>query len=147
MAVQEKRKLTVTSSPHGASVVVNDEKLGKTPLEAVEVSREKLTVTIRRGGFGRVRKTVPAGADAVKLSVTLRALKASLNVVALHQGKPVEADVYINGKKRDQTPAMFGDLAPGKYKVRVSPHDFKPSTQAVNLRPGQKGRAVFGLRK
>jgi len=147
VAVQEKRKLTVTSSPPGASVVVNDEKLGKTPLEAVEVSREKLTVTIRRGGFGRVRKTVPAGADAVKLSVTLRALKASLNVVALHQGKPVEADVYINGKKRDQTPAMFGDLAPGKYKVRVSHPDFKPSTQAVNLRPGQKGRAVFGLRK
>jgi len=145
--VAETRTLTVTSSPSGATVSINGEKKGKTPLTDLQVPREALKVVIRRGGYGSARRTVAAGAEAAKLSVTLNALKSSLSVVALHQGKPVEADVYLNGTKKDQTPAMLGDLAPGKYKVRVSHPNYGSKSQSINLRPGKKGRLVFGLHK
>jgi hypothetical protein len=136
----------VTSTPPGASVLINGQQKGKTPLAEFLVSREELKVEIRRGGYGRVRKRVAPGEAPVKLSVTLQALKSSLSVVALHQGTPVEADVYLNGDKKDQTPALLGDLAPGKYKVRVSHPSHGSKTQNITLRPGQKGRLVFGLR-
>ena len=141
------RLRSVTSVPSGATVIINGEKTGKTPLTDLQVSREALKVVIRRGGYGASYRSVAAGADAAKLSVTLNALKSSLSVVALHQGKPVEADVYLNGTKKDQTPAMLGGLAPGKYKVRVSHPNYGSKSQSIDLRPGQKGRLVFGLRK
>ena len=140
------RPLTVTSTPPGASVLINGQHKGKTPLTELQVSREALKVEIRRGGYGRVRKRVAPGQAPVELAVPLQALKSSLSVVALHQGKPVEADVYLNGDKKDQTPALLGDLAPGKYKVRVSHPSHGSKTQNITLRPGQKGRLVFGLR-
>ena len=139
--------LTITSTPPGATVLVNGEKMGKTPLAGVAVPRDGLKLELRRGGYGRARRQVDPGSEAVKLSVTLQALKSSLSVVALHQGKPVEADVYLNGTKKDQTPALLGDLAPGKYKVRVSHPSYGSKSQNITLRPGQRGRVVFGLLK
>ena len=145
--VVETRSLTLTSEPPGATVLINGEKKGKTPLAEIQVPRQGLKLELRRGGYGRARRQVDPGSEAVTLSVTLQALKSSLSVVALHQGKPVEADVYLNGAKKDQTPALLGDLAPGKYKVRVSHPSYGSRSQNITLRPGQKGRVVFGLRK
>jgi len=142
----ETRALSFFSTPPGASVLVGGKKIGKTPLEKHPAAKEDLRVVFRKSGYAKVLKTVPAGGEAASLRVILRALPASLSVVALHQGKPVEATIYLDGKKVDQTPALLTNLKPGKHTLRLTHKDFPAQTRPVNLRPSQRGRVVMGFR-
>ena len=141
------RPLSVVSTPAGAVVLIAKKSVGKTPLTDLPVSRDALRVTIRRGGYGSRVVKVPAGEAPHKLRVTLVLRKSSVNVVALHKGKPLEADIYLDGKKMDQTPALLPDLKPGPYRIQVRANGYKSRSQSVTLRPGQTKRLVLSLKK
>ena len=141
------RALSVTSTPPGASVKVNGARLGRTPLTNVPVSRQALVVVVARAGHAAATRRVGAGAEAHKLQVTLTPLTSSLTVTALHGGNSVTADVYLNGTKRDQTPAKIKELKPGPYRIKVQAQGFKPRTSKVTLRPGERRRMVIELRR
>ncbi len=141
------RLLSITSAPSGASVEVDGEKLGKTPLEGVAVAREKLKVVIRRAGHVSKTVKVPAGEQPHKLRVSLVGRKSSINVVALHNGRPIVADVYLDGSKEDQTPALIPELKAGSYKVQVRSPGYQTRSRSVKLRPGENKRVVISLKK
>ena len=141
------RPLSISTVPPGARVEVDGKKLGKTPLEGAPVSPEVLRVVLRRAGYGTRTVKVPAGALPHKLRITLVALKASINVVALHNGRPIVADVYLDGKKEDQTPALIPELQAGQYKVQVRSAGYQTRSQNVRLRPGENKRIVISLKK
>ncbi len=143
----ETRALSVTSTPGGAVVLVGGKKLGKTPIDGAAVPREAIKVVVRRAGYVTKTVKVPSGADAHKVKVSLTARKASINVVALYNGRPVVADVYLDGKKEDQTPALIPELKSGTYKVQVRSEGHATSTRKVKLRPGENKRVVISLKK
>ena len=139
------RSLTVKSTPSGAKVLVDGKTAGKTPLVEQIVLQQALKVVVRKAGHRSVRRTVPQGASPVTLSVSLKSLPASINVVALYKGKPVEADIYLNGKKVDQTPAEISDLKAGKYSLRLKCKGYKSVSKSVTLTPGKRVRIAIGL--
>ena len=141
------RSLTVHSKPAGASVKVNGKRVGKTPLEKFSAPAEALVVIISKPGHATATRRVKAGPGAQKLQVTLTTLSASLTVVGLHKGNSVAADVFLNGKKRDQTPARIKGLKPGTYTLRVQGAGFKSRTRKVTLRPGERRREVIEFRR
>ena len=143
----ETRALSVTSVPAGAVVEVDGKKLGKTPLDGAAVPREAIKVVVRRTGYVSRTVKVPPGADAHKVKVSLTARKASINVVALHSGRPIVADVYLDGKKEDQTPALIPELKAGTYKVQVRSPGHVTKTRKVKLRPGESKRVVISMKK
>ena len=141
------RALSVTSQPSGARIEVGGKKLGTTPLEAAPVTRQAMKVVVRRAGYVTRTVKVPAGETPHRLRVTLVARKASINVVALHNGRPIVADVYLDGKKEDQTPALIPELSAGTYKVQVRSPGHQPRSRSVKLRPGENKRVVISLKK
>ena len=51
--------LTITSSPSGASIRINDEELGETPLEGLELpANQTYTIEVRRSGYQRWRRAI-----------------------------------------------------------------------------------------
>ena len=51
--------LTVTSRPSGASIRINDEELGETPLEGLELpANQTYTIEVRRSGYQRWRRAI-----------------------------------------------------------------------------------------
>ena len=145
LVVLETRSLTVRSRPRGARVKAGGKYVGKTPLDNQIILQKAMKVEIKRRGYAEVVKTLRRGADPVELTVTLRALPATINVVALHRGKPVEADIYLNGRKVDQTPAELSNLKPGRYTLRLQCKGFKPVIKHLTLGPGRRGRMAVGM--
>ena len=143
--VVKTRSLTVRSKPRGARVTSGKNLLGKTPLNKQIILQDVLKVRISKAGYASVVKALPRGADPVELSVTLKALPGSVNVVALHKGKPVEADIFLNGRLVDQTPAEISDLKPGRYTIKIKCKGYKTVTKKVTLRPGKHPRIAVGL--
>ena len=141
------RRLTVISKPAGALVKINGEKAGKSPLRGYDAPSTPLKVEIRKPGYAAMVTTLKAGSEVKELAVTLRPLPASLSVVALFEGESMGADVFLDGQKVDRTPAVIPNLKPGRYTLRLVKKGFKNVTEKITLRPGQRRRVAFGLRR
>ena len=102
---------------------------------------------LRKRGYRREVRRVPAGSAPVRLVATLRPLPASLRVVALHGTESVKAEVSLDGKRKDQTPAVISDVAPGRHRLRVTATGFRAWTHQVTLRPGEQKRVVAVMKR
>jgi len=143
----QSRQLSVRSTPPGASVLVGKKVLGKTPLSDHSISIEVLSVALRKTGYSIVTRPLPAGSGPAKLRVTLTPQKASLNLMALHDAKPVKAAIYLDGRKVDQAPALLEGLTPGRIVLRLEREGYKPKTWKGKLRPGENKRLVLEMEK
>ena len=141
------RALSVTTRPPGARVLVGGQKRGTTPLVGEPVGRGALRVELHKRGYHREVRRVPAGSAPVRLGATLRPLPASLRVVAMHGTDSVKAVVFVDDKRKDQTPAVLTDMTPGRYRLRVSASGFRPWTHQVTLRPGERKRVVAVMKR
>ena len=141
------RLLSVTSRPSGARIKIGGTPVGSTPIRRLPVARTALVLVASKAGHAPATRRLDPGAEARTLQLSLTALAASLTVVGLHKGNPVAADVYINGSKRDQTPARIKGLKPGKYTLQLRGKGFQSRTRKLNLRPGEQRREVIELRR
>lgn len=146
-APAQTRQLFVRSTPPGAFVLVGKTVLGKTPLSELSISIEVLSVAIRKTGYSTVTRNLPAGSGPAKLRVTLTPLPASLNLMALHDAKPVKAAVFLDGKKVDQAPAQLEGLTPGPHVLRLEREGYQPKIWKGKLHPGEKKRLVLEMKK
>jgi serine/threonine-protein kinase len=147
MDTRQTRMLSVTTTPAGARVMINGNEVGRTPIKNLAVELTPLSITVSIPGYASITKKLPEGSDPQRLDLRLTPRPASLNVVGLHRGKSVPVDVYINGRKRDQAPAIIRELTPGRYTIRLQGGGFRSRERQVRLRPGQNRREVFELRR
>jgi hypothetical protein len=81
------------------------------------------------------------GPDAVRRRVRLKKrpapAAAKLMVVTVSGGTVLWSEVYVDGKKRGQTPCPVS-LAPGLHAVEVRRPGYLPRSTRVVLRPGQE---------
>jgi serine/threonine-protein kinase len=141
------RSLSVFTEPSGAHLLVDGVAAGVTPVERRSISTDRVQVRINLEGHVPARRTLAGGAGPVVLNVKLRPRPATLNVTCLVGGRPAAADVFIDGRKVDQTPAMVRDLKPGSHRVKVQARGGVAETKALQLAPGQRKRVVFRLGK
>lgn len=64
----------------------------------------------------------------------------------MHAGEAVVADLYVNDKKVDKTPALL-NLPHGNYRLSVRRIGFTSKTWTVQLEPGQKKRELVELER
>jgi hypothetical protein len=139
------RLLSVSSTPPAAEVYVDGRPLGRTPLDGLRVSRAALRVELRKPGFQPATRRVQPGRAAVELQLRLRPLPASLSVVALHQGKTMEAAIHLDGRLVDHTPAVIGSLKPGRHRLKMVAEGFRTEERVVILEPGKRRVVMVGL--
>ncbi len=125
----ESGELSVVTHPAGATVTVDGEARGKTPL-SVSLAVGKHEVSITHDRYATVTQSVPVPG---KFDVTLKRPAATLHV----DSDPAGAEVIVEGKPRGKTPVDVTLDAFHHYDVQVTLLGTKPWHKRVALKPPQ----------
>ncbi len=136
----------VTSKPPGATVVSGADNWGVTPLTLPKVPPGTYPVTVRMPGFAPVNQqlVVKPGEEAV-LSTKLEAF-GRLEVSVVSGGKPVPAQIAVNGRVAGAAPLVAKDIAPGSYEIAVQAQGLKPVKKTVKVKPGKTAKVTLDLK-
>ncbi|MDT0631487.1 PEGA domain-containing protein [Rubrivirga sp. S365] len=146
--------LEVDSAVEGASVFVNGDSVGTTPLRLSLSEPGPKRVLVARGAralldttvqveYGRVavfaagRRDEPAGRPTAA-----EAERGSIRVTST----PAGAAVLLDGRRVGQTPVTVDGLTPGEYALAVQQPGYEPATRRVTLRPGTRYETALELR-
>ncbi|MGB5133190.1 MAG: SUMF1/EgtB/PvdO family nonheme iron enzyme [Steroidobacteraceae bacterium] len=135
-------KLSVTSVPTGATVLVGDQELGRTPFET-QLDAGHYTLAIVHPQYRRFEGpiTVRAGLPLAIGPVELGKPDGRLDV----RSNPSGADVSIGGRYRGRTPLSVA-VAPGMpQEVLVNKAGYAPVTQAVSVESGAERALSLNL--
>jgi hypothetical protein len=127
--------LKITISVDGASVLIDGETVGISPLSdplAVDLGRH--TLTVRKAGFEtieRVTDAVGGGEAAISITLTPRTPVSHLTV-ATDTDASIRIDGQIAGAGR-----YDGQLSPGTHQVAVTESGKLPYRAEVDLRDGE----------
>ncbi|NQT87034.1 PEGA domain-containing protein [bacterium] len=142
-----KGTISIESDPPGATVFIDNEMEGVTPLTDVKLSTGKHDLRLERKDYlDHAASIVVASGKGEPLHIALRP-EAMTSV--LITSKPEGAAVFIEGEYRGKTPLEIRDLAPGPHSLRVSSENFADWHEQVKLSQGANAdiHAVLGRRE
>jgi len=119
--VPQHATLSVDSTPPGAEVMLDDNRIGQTPLEAAQVAPGTYELTVARPGSHTLKRPVeiPDGAD-----VNLGALKLLPPHLLLAVHAPPGSEIAIDGQPRHPVKPVE-EVAPGQHQAVVyAPYQF-----------------------
>ncbi len=133
--------VTVTSDPPGATVSIDGQQRGQTPLEMrLPPGTVRLATTVE--GYLEAQDTLttaPAVAETVHVVLIAEPEPALAGETAAAnldvQSQPPGATVTVDGEQRGETP-MSLTLDPGAYEVAISRDGYLENRQSVNLEAG-----------
>ena len=142
------------SQPEGASVFMNQEFLGKTPLEKfVNPNGKRVVFEYRLAGYRTFKTEVAVPSKPLTIAPNLVALSTEIPTKNGFFGfLSLDADpvaiVYLNGRRLNSaTPIDRLKLKPGKYNIRfMNPQNKKTKTRHVTVREGKHRQIRVNLR-
>ena len=134
--------ITVSSTPSKATITVDGEYKGKTPLSINVPPDKTLTVRAIKPGYTPASKkiTVESG-ETDKLALNLAAELAQVRFIIT----PEDAEVTINGEKQAQANQVI-QLPTHEHKVEIRKPGFKSYQAAITPRKGVEKRIRVRLR-
>jgi len=125
--------LQIMSEPIGASVFIDEETKGVTPLDSIEVTFGEHALRVWKAGYEVYRASLNiTSRNPAPITVVLRtAERGSLYITS----KPDGASVHLDGDYRGNTPLRLEDLEPQTYSLRVSKVNFADWQQEVTVKP------------
>ena len=138
--------LHVESQPPGATVSVNGETKGTTPLDLSNLLWGNYQVTVDHKGYAAHVETIslseaaPRGEVKVALSRT-----APTTGAADVFSNPPGAAVAIDGAPAGRTPLSVPRLKPGSHKVDVTQEGYQPWSGTLVVQPGGRARVEAQL--
>jgi TonB family protein len=133
-----KGSLHVASDPAGATVTLNGEAKGVTPLDVADLFLGPHEVKVELKGYAPISQTVVLSEDAPRSELSLPLSKAApVMGVAEIVSTPPGAQVKVDGAGAGQTPLDGLSLKVGKHEVEIVKDGFEPWT----------GTLVVGRRK
>jgi len=125
--------LKVASTPDGADVFIDDEHVGRTPLE-VQVSPTPHVVRIVRSGHRPWRQDVDPSLTPDVSAPLERIALASLEITS----DPDHASVFLDDAYRGATPLVIPNIEAGSHALRVEKgHVYQPALKPIDLEAGQ----------
>lgn len=129
--------LEITSSPKGATVFLDGEGIGTTPLSQ-QVAAGNHTIMLELAGHGRWQSEVAVSPEKVtKVSASLTEESGSLRVTS----DPAGARVLLDGVDIGTTPLLVTEVSPGGHQVSVSAPGYAGAVQTATI-AGQKETAL-----
>ena len=120
--LQSSAALSVVSDPSGAVVFLNGEEVGETPLEMLELDVNEGDLRITLEGYVRVDTHLVFGADPLALRLVLQRrgeLLSGGGAGFVVTSIPSRATVFVNDRRRGQTPYRLERVGLGPLTVRV----------------------------
>jgi TonB family protein len=139
--------LHIETTPPGATITVNGEEKGVSPLDLPELPVGNYDVRAELKGYVGAGETATVVADAPDVAV-----KLALGRVAPTQGSvaivstPAGAAVTVDGNPVGQTPVAELRLKPGAHRLQVTGDGFEPWTGSVTIEAGRKARVDATLK-
>jgi len=133
--------VTITSTPDGADVFVDDKAIGPTPAKA-ELSPGPRVVRIVRRGYKPWREEIdPARTRAV--APALQPLELGTLII---DSQPERANVYLDDEHRGVTPIWINNVEAGPHSVRVTKEPvYQPVIEQIDLKPNETHRVSVQL--
>lgn len=128
-AVIDSTVLSVTTIPPGATVYLDERRMGQTPLASRQVPAGNLIMRIEKDGYRTIEDTLLLEKDvAAERSLTLVELTGAVAV----NTSPAGADITLDGERTGfKSPHTFGGLSVnGQHTVTVSLQGFNAKTDA-----------------
>jgi len=138
--------LNVTSTPVGATVLVDGNNRGRTPISRLRVSTGQHRVEVKQDGYDSYFQDVTVSRNRrLDIAATLeRSGQASLMLESNFNG----ALIFIDGVQRTETtPAGNITLKPGPHTIRVKARGYSSWEQSVNLQEGSQEKLTVNLRQ
>lgn len=134
-------RVALATEPAGAAVSVDREFRGRTPLTLKLTPGRKHELAIAKPGYETVNRELTVEADSGrKLAIDLVAEYGDLEV----DSDPKGAEVWIDGKRRAETPAKLR-LTAVSHRLEVRRTGFASKTSEVTPRPGFAQSLSFDL--
>jgi len=157
--------MLIRSTPSGAVVVVDGTSRGTTPLTLRDVALGTRTVVVSRPGYVSSERQVTLTADRPSRSLDVRlspisppattaasrtsrdsrpATSAATGSLVV-DSRPVGSSVTINGQPAGTTPLTMESVPPGTVTVRIERSGYRPWTQTIELKAGERRRVAASL--
>jgi TonB family protein len=133
--------LHVESTPPGATVSVDGEKIGKTPLDAPDLALGSHEVKLELDSYAPATVSVMLTAQA-PLTEVRQTLSRTVPATGFADltSNPDAAMVKIDGTSVGMTPLRGHKLNVGRHRVEFSAEGYDPFTGSVTVREGQTAR-------
>ena len=134
--------MDLRSVPDGASVVMGEKYLGKTPLSVSALLPGTYDVIFSQFGYEKFSTRVPVEAGRItEVSATLVPDMGSLAITSVPSG----ASVLVDGGNKGITPVIAENLTGGNHTIAVSLDGYISQQQTVKVVTGQTMPVTIGL--
>ncbi len=134
--------IEVTSVPEGASVSLDGEDRGKTPLTLDKVSFGKHDLAVRLQGYDRVTELVDiTSKKPVQVKAELKELPGGLAVTS----SPAGAKLKVNGEVKGDTPQSLSGLKAGTYTLTLSKDGYRVWEMKKTVKAGEETKVDANL--
>ncbi len=134
--------IIIDSEPTGASVYVNDEFVGNTPLNNYKQAYGTYSYRLEHPNYHASAGTIELSSARIEKKVTLLPAFGAISVTSNVTG----AKVMIDGKDTGQrTPCTLQEVASGKHTVTIQMEQYAPLQQGVLVEDGKTAQLQADL--
>jgi serine/threonine-protein kinase len=127
-------RLTLSTAPSDATVRINGEAAGKTPISQVALPSGPVTIQIRKDGYRTIDTTLQAAGPGTAVRLTGLALRPERGLLTV--SSPEGATVYVDGRRRGVAPLSDLPAQAGRHQVRVE-LDGQTVEDSVDIEAGE----------
>ncbi|PWT92142.1 MAG: hypothetical protein C5B54_04010, partial [Acidobacteria bacterium] len=139
-------QLTISSDPLGATVLVNDQQKGVTPLNLPDLPLGHYTVKLQLNGYDDSQQEVDITADAANKELPFTLSKTAAVVGSLQlDSKPEGATIIIGKRALGVTPKKLGNLKPSKYNITLKLNGYEDYTGSVKIKENETATLLAQL--
>lgn len=134
--------LVLTTIPEGASVVIDNDYRGRTPLTISGIEPKMYNVTFSRFGYSALSMPVRVvGGQSTDVTATLLPLTGSLEITTDPHGSRILLDTASQGF----SPVALDNLTTGNHSLTVIKEGYVTTIQVVRIIPGETTRIFIPL--
>jgi hypothetical protein len=134
--------MDLQSVPYGASIMINGEYRGITPLQISDLTPGSYTVTFSRSGFVDLTTRVPVGQGQIaEVNATLQPETGTLAV----NSTPAGARVLLDGADAGLSPVVLVNISADNHTVMLEKDGYFNATQQVRITAGRTNPVEVSL--
>ncbi len=126
--------ITITTRPSGASVKIDGELKGKTPIKDLKIDVGSYSMVIEKEGYSSIQETVEVK-EGKKVEM-VRALPIIAGCISV-KTEPEGCHIYVDDKLYGVTPREIDEIKIGTHRVTLSHKDYEPKSVEIEVVEGE----------
>ena len=126
----------IISNPPGATVYINNNLKGQTPLTIGSVSNGNYQIVIHSTGYSEWSQNITVNNNVQTVNATLTPLATTNGSIAIESG-PSNAAVLLNGDYRGKTPITL-DVFRGTYRIVIQKTGYLDWSDRISVTAGKR---------